>query len=229
MDRRIARGKTWKRGVGFTLIELLLALAILSSVLAVLMGTMAHSGQQSVYSAKMTQASLLARSQMVELEYTIMEEGFSDADRTYSGTFHDEGHPDMYWDATVEPVEIPPDAKERFMAQVNEQLFGGMDADGGALGGNPAFSAMLPLLMAQMPEFVNQLGERVRRVRMTVFFEFAGGEEELEVTYYVVDERETEFEMFGVPDDFMFDEDDFEDFDDEFDDDFDVEQERGRR
>ncbi len=212
MDEATRRFHRSKR-LGFTLLELLLALAILSTALAVMMGTMAHTGQQSVYSAKMTQASLLARSQMVELEYTIMEEGFSDADRTYSGTFREEGFSDKYWDARVEPVEIPPDAKERFMAQVNEQLFGGMDADGGALGGNPAFSAMLPLLMAQMPEFVNQLGERVRRVTLTVYFDFAGNEQELEVTYYVVDERETDFEMFGVPDDFMFSEDDFEDFD----------------
>ncbi len=219
----MVEARRWFRR-GFTLLEVLLALAILSTSLAVLMGTMAHTGQQSIYSSKMTQASLLARSQMVELEYMLMEEGFSDADRTYSGTFREEGFPDKRWEATVEPVEIPPDAEERFMAQVNEQLFGGMDSGGGALGGNPAFSSMLPLLLAQMPNFVNQLGERVRRVTLTVYFEFAGHEQELEVTYYVVDERETDFEMFGIPDDFMFSEEDFD-----FDDDFDFEEEEDLR
>ncbi len=198
MDKRLQL----RRGKGFSLIEVLLALAILATAFTVLMGTMSHSGQQSVYSTKLTQASLLARSKMVDLEYMIMEEGFSDANRTYSGTFRDEGYPDMRWEARIEPVEIPPDAKERFMAQVNQQLFGGMEADGGALGGNPAFSAMLPLLMAQLPEFVNQVGERVRRVILTVYFDFVGREQPLEVTHYVVDQTQTDFEMFGMPDDF---------------------------
>ena len=201
-----------RRPRGFSLIEVLLALAILATAFTVLMGTIAHTGQQSVYSAQLTQASLLARSKMVDLEYMLMEEGFSDADRTYSGTFIDEGRPDMRWEARVEPVEIPPDAQERFMAQVNQQLFGGMEADGGALGGNPAFSAMLPLLMGQLPEFVNQVGERVRRIILTVYFDFVGREIPLEVTHYVVDQMQGGFEMFGVPDDFdesLLEDDDF--------------------
>ncbi len=195
---------------GFSLIEVLLALAILATSMTILMASVSHSGQQSVYSAQLTQASLLARSKMIDLEYMIMEEGFSDADRTYSGTFREEGFPDMRWEARVEPVEIPPDAKERFLGQVNEQLFGGMEADGGALGGNPAFSAMLPMLLGQMPEFVNRVGERVRRVILTVYFDFVGREQPLELTHYVVDEMEGEFHMFGEPDDF----EDFDDFDD---------------
>ncbi len=190
----------WRRG--FSLIEVMLALAILATAFTVLMGTVSHSGMQSVYSTRLTQASLLARSKMVDLEYLIMEEGFSDANRTYSGTFRDEGYPGMRWEARVEPVEIPPDAKEQFMAQVNQQLFGGMEADGGALGGNPAFSAMLPMLMGQLPEFVNQVGERVRRIILTVYYDFNGREMPLEITHYVVDQTATEFEMFGIPDDF---------------------------
>lgn len=199
-----------RRSLGFSLIEVLLALAILATSFTVLMATMSHGGQQSVYSTKLTQASLLARSKMVDLEYMILEEGFSDADRTYSGTFRDEGYPDIRWEARVEPVEIPPDARERFLGQVNEQLFGGMEADGGALGGNPAFSAMLPMLLAQMPDFVNQVGERVRRVILVVYFDFAGREQPVEVTHYVVNEMEGEFHMFGMPDEF----DDFDDLDD---------------
>ena len=204
-----------RRRQGFTLIEVLLALAILATAFTVLMGTVSHSGQQSEYSTKMTRASLLARGQMVELEYMLLEEEFSDTERTFSGNFRDEGYPNKRWEARVEPVEIPPDAEEQFMARVNEQLFGGMDADGGALGGNPAFSAMLPMLMGQLPEFVNQLGQRVRRVILTVFFEFRGQEHPIEVTHYVVDERGGEFEMFGMPD--GFDADDFDLGDEDFD------------
>ena len=210
---------------GFSLIEVMLALAILATAFTVLMGTVSHSGQQSVYSTQLTQASLLARSQMVEIEYMVKEEGFSDANRTYNGNFREMGphYAGFRWEARVEPVEIPPDAKEQFMAQVNEQLFGGMEADGGALGGNPAFSAMLPMLMAQLPEFVNQLGERVRRVILTVYFPYLGNEQPLEVTHYVVDDTVSEFQMFGMPDDFS--EEDF----DLGDEDFDIDDGGGRR
>lgn len=187
---------------GFSLIEVLLAVAILASALTILIGTVSYSGQQSIYSARLTQAGLLARSKMVDLEYMIMEEGFSTAERSYSGFFDDEGYPDFRWEATIEPIEIPPEAKEQFTAQVNAQLFGGMDADAGALSGNAAFSAMLPMLMGQLPEFVNQIGERVRRINMTVYFEFAGREMPLEVAYYVVDVESGDFNVFGMPDEF---------------------------
>ncbi len=200
-----------KRGRrGFSLIEVLLALAILASALAVLAGTVSHSGQQSIYTARMTQASLLARSKMVDLEYMIMEEGFSTAERSYGGYFDAEGYPDMRWEATIEPVEIPPEAQEQFTAQVNRQLFGGVEQDAGALTGNAAFSAMLPMLMGQLPEFVNQIGERVRRITLTVYFDFAGHDVPLEVTQYVVDLESGEFHVFGGPDDF----DDFDDMED---------------
>lgn len=187
---------------GYSLVEVLLALAILASAITVLMGTMSHSGQQSIYSARLTQAGMLARSKMVDLEYMIMEEGFSTAERSYGGYFDSEGYPDMRWEAWIEPVEIPPAAQEQFTAQVNAQLFGGMDPDGGALSGNAAFSAMLPALMAQLPEFVNQIGERVRRIKLTVYFEYLGRDIPLELVQYVVDVESGDFNVFGEPDDF---------------------------
>lgn len=189
-----------KRQKGFSLIEVLLAVAILASALTILIGTVSYSGQQSIYSARLTQAGLLARSKMVDLEYMIMEEGFSTAERTYSGFFDEEGYPDFRWEALIEPIEIPPEAKEQFTAQVNSQLFGGMEPDSGALSGNAAFSAMLPMLMGQLPDFVNQIGERVRRITLTVFFEFGGRILPLELAYYVVDVESGEFNVFGVPD-----------------------------
>ena len=200
-DKRRVRKRGGRVG-GFSLIEVLLAVAILGSALTILMGTVSYSGQQSIYSARLTQASLLARSKMVDLEYMIMEEGFSTAERTYSGFFDEEGYSDFRWEARIEPIEIPAEAKEKFTAQVNSQLFGGMDTSGGALGGNAAFSAMLPMLMGQLPEFVNQIGERVRRITLTVFFEFGGRELPLELAYYVVDVESGDFNVFGMPDEF---------------------------
>lgn len=189
-------------GNGYSLIEVLIALTILSSTLTILMGTMANSSQQAVFATQLTQAGLLARSKMTDIEFEIMEDGFSTSDRSMSGTFASEGYPDMRWEALIEPVEIPPDAQEAFLGQVNAQLFGGADAQAGALQGNVAFSSMLPMLMAQLPQMINQIGDKMRRVTLTVYFEFGGRTHPLEIMQYVVDLETKEFDMFGAPDDF---------------------------
>ncbi|MFU8804936.1 MAG: type IV pilus modification PilV family protein [Bradymonadaceae bacterium] len=191
-----------RKSSGYTLIEVLIALAILASALTILMGTMANSGQQAHFAADLTVASLLARSKMTDLEYEIMEEGFSTSDRSLRGNFSAEGYPDITWEALIEPIEIPPDAQEAFLGQVNAQLFGGADAQAGALQGNVAFSSMLPMLMAQLPQMINQIGDKVRRITLVVYFEFAGRQHPLEIMQYVADLETREFDMFGAPDDF---------------------------
>lgn len=184
---------------GYSLIEVLIALAVLASTLTILVGTMANSGQQAIFAQRLTQASLLARSKMTDIEYELMEDGFSNAERKFSGDFREEGHPEMRWEVDVQPVEIPADSQEQFLGQINAQLFGGVDAKGqGAMQGNAAFSSMLPLLVGQLPQMINQIGQKVRRVRLTVMFEFAGRDYPIEVVQYVVDQESREFEVFGA-------------------------------
>jgi general secretion pathway protein I len=182
---------------GFTLLEVLIAFAILASVLTVLIGTTANSSQQAIYANKLTRASQLGRAKMVDLEYELMEEGFTDQVEHYDGDFRDEGHEDMRWEAIVHPVEIPDEVKEDLQAQVNAQLFGGQDNQG-ALKGNAAFSSMLPNLIGQVPNMINQIGKKIRRVQLVVYYDFAGGEETLSVTQYVVDQDSSEFNLFGT-------------------------------
>ncbi|MBA2664198.1 MAG: prepilin-type N-terminal cleavage/methylation domain-containing protein [Bradymonadaceae bacterium] len=190
-----------RRGArGYSLIEVMIALTVLASALTILMGTMANSGQQAVFSNQLTQASLLARSKMTDIEYQIMEDGFATAERKLNGTFRDEGYPNMRWEALIEPVEIPDDSKEAFLGQLNAQLFGGTDAQGGAMQGNAAFSSMLPMLIGQLPDMINQIGEKVRRVTLTVTFDFGGRDFPVEITQYVVDLETKEFNMFGSSD-----------------------------
>ena len=180
---------------GFTLLEVIIALAILASALTVLLGTMANSGQQAVFSNELTTASLLARTKMVDIEYELMEEGFPEGEQRYSGDFSDEGRPDIEWEATVRPVEIPETAKEQFLAQINSQLFG--EQSQGALQGNAAFSAMLPMLISQLPEMVNTIGQKVRRIDLRVEFEYGGKKFPLDVMEYTADPNLREFGIFN--------------------------------
>lgn len=182
---------------GFTLLEVLLALAILAAVMTVLMGTMATSGQQAIYANKLTKVSQLARSKMTDLEYELWDEGFQDDVQRFDGDFDEEGYPDMTWEAEVYPVEIPPEVKEQLIAQVNAQLFGGQDTKG-ALKGNAAFSAMLPMLVGQVPEMINQIGKKVRRVKLVIHYQFAGHPQTMTVAQYVVDQDTADFNLFGT-------------------------------
>lgn len=184
---------------GFTLLEVLIALAILASTLTVLIGTTATSSQQAVYANKLTRISQLARAKMTDLEYELMEEGFTDDVQRFDGTFRDEGYDHIRWEAEVYPVEIPPDVKDELIGQVNAQLFGGQDAQG-ALKGNAAFSAMLPMLVAQVPEMINQIGKKIRRVKLVIYYDFAGGEETMTISQYMVDRDSAAFDLFGTGD-----------------------------
>lgn len=180
---------------GFTLLEVLIALAILASALTVLMGTMANSGQQAIFSNDLTRASQLARSKMIDIEYEIMEEGFQTSDQTLSGDFRDAGFPDVTWEAQILIVEIPESAKEEFLAKINAQLFGGQSQ--GALQGNAAFSAMLPMLIGQLPQMINNIGQKVRKVELLVEFPWANKMFPVRLTQYVVDPKLNEFNVFN--------------------------------
>jgi prepilin-type N-terminal cleavage/methylation domain-containing protein len=182
---------------GFTLLEVLIALAILASSLTILIGTMANSGQQAIYADKLTRVTQAARSKMTDVEYELHREGFSDDVQRFDGDFDERGLEDMRWEATVYPVEIPESVKQELVGQVNAQLFGGQDSKG-ALKGNAAFSSMLPMLISQIPEMINQIGKKIRRVNLTVYYEFADQERTMELTQYVVDTANSEFNLFEM-------------------------------
>lgn len=183
-------------GRGFTLLEVLIALAILSAALTILLGTMANSNQQAIYANRLTQISQAARSKMIDIEYEVMEDGFTENTWRDSGDFG-EAAPDAEWEVEVQPVEIPEDVKDQLLGKVNAQLFGGTDSQG-ALKGNAAFSVKLPKLIGCIPQMINRIGKKIRRVVLVVRFDFQGREQELRLTQYIVDKSSREFGLFGT-------------------------------
>ncbi len=182
---------------GFTLLEVLLAMAILATALTILMGTMANSNQQAVYANRTTRVSQLAKSKMIDLQYELMREGTTQNVESKSGDFSDEGFPEVAWEAEIQPIEIPEEVKEQLLGQVNAQLFGGEQSQG-ALKGNAAFSAKLPKLIGCIPQMINRIGTKVRRIVLVVRFDFRGEEQKLSLTQYVVDKSTREFDLFGT-------------------------------
>lgn len=182
--------------IGFTLLEVMLALAILSASLTILMGTMATSNQQAIYANRLTRVSQLARSKLIDVEYEFIQDGFQDDVWRDSGTF-DDVEPTIEWEVVVHPVEIPEDVKKQLLGKVNAQLFGGEKSQG-ALQGNAAFSSKLPRLIGCIPQMINRIGKKIRRVQLTLTFPFQGAQKELQLSQYIVDKSNREFGLFGT-------------------------------
>lgn len=189
-------GRLRRSAPGFTLLEVLLAVAILAASLTILMGTMATSNQQAVYANRLTRISQAARSKMIDLEYDLREEGFTENIRSKDGDFEDIGLDNVTWEAEIQPIEIPEDIERQLMGRVNAQLFGGTDSEG-ALKGNAAFSSKLPQLIGCVPQMINRLGEQIRRIILKVRFDFHGREQTFTLSQYVIDKSTNQYNLFG--------------------------------
>jgi general secretion pathway protein I len=86
---------------GFTLLEVMIALAILSIGLVALADLNGGAVQLHAYARRATQATLLLRGKMLDLEELLTKDGFSDFDDEKHGTFEDEGAPEYAWRAEI--------------------------------------------------------------------------------------------------------------------------------
>jgi general secretion pathway protein I len=187
---------------GYTLMEVMIAMAILALALSVLLGTQANSAMMTERANSMALAALLARSKMIDIEGELMADGFSETSETIDGDFSDEGFDEMEFSALVEVIEITPDAQESFAASVNAQLFGSGEA-GGALSGSSSVSQWMPMILAEVPNFINEVARRARKVTLTITWPDGRHEMTLTVQQYVVNLRpggsEVETETLGGP------------------------------
>jgi general secretion pathway protein I len=170
---------------GYTLLEVLIAMAILAIALSVLLGTQSTSALMTERANRMAQSALLARSKMADIEHELLGDGFSDMEERMNGDFQDEGFPSIRWDAVVEVVEIPPEAAPEFAANINAQLFGD-GAQGGALSGSTAVSQWMPMILAEVPNIINQMAERARFVTLTIEWDEGRHTQSLTIQQYVV-------------------------------------------
>ena len=165
----------------------MIALGILAVSLAVLIGTQANSVHMTERANRMSLAAMLARSKMIDVEHELLADGFSETTEEMSGDFRDEGMDDMSWTAVIEVVELPPEAAEQLVNEVSTSLFGSADGQAeGALTGAAGVSAMLPMIVGQVPELINDMSKRMRRVTLTIEWPDGKGSQTLTVQQYVV-------------------------------------------
>ncbi len=174
---------------GYTLMEVLIALTILALVLTVLLGTQSNAVQRGAMANNTTTATLLGRAKMLEIESDLLAEGFNEDEQTFDGDFRQEGFDNFTWEAVVTPIEIDESSSEQLLGQLNGSLFGeGDDGSGGAFTGNAAFAQYLPMVVGLLPDFINRLGQKLRRVTLTLTWPaVSGGTQSLTLVQYVSD------------------------------------------
>lgn len=120
----------------FTLLEVVVALAILGVSLMAVLDINSQAVYSHVYAKKLTVATLLARSKMIDLEQKLYDEGLNADDDEDAGDFSDEGWPSFKWRAKV----IVPKTNGLTPEQLFGALFGlpvggdGADGASGLLG-----------------------------------------------------------------------------------------------
>ena len=175
---------------GFTLLELMIAVFILAMAVAVLLGTQSTSMRMMGYANNTSVVTMLTRSKMQDIEYevaqTVKKEGIKEKyEETIDGDFRDQGYGDIKWSALIQSIELSDDASTDFVDSVTKQIYGEGD-EGGTLSGNTTITQFLPMMVGFMPQIINQLGQRIRRITLTTTWEYLGVEHTLTVSQFVV-------------------------------------------
>ena len=186
---------------GFTLLEVMISLAILSVALVAIANLNGGAVAMHAYGRHATEATLLLRGKMLDIEDLLQKKGFSDFNDEQHGTFDEDGSPDYAWSAQILKPDVQLDPAQLLgMLGVggqggSAQARGGIGAAGGelakALGGAPGglqgggAAALLggPLggiLQGQAKTFIETLKKSVREVRLSVSWQ--DGKERKNVT-----------------------------------------------
>jgi general secretion pathway protein I len=180
-----------RRAPGFTLLEVMISLAILAVSLVAISSLNGGAVAMHAYGRRATEATLLLRGKMLDVEDDLQKKGFSDFDDEQHGTFDDDGSPDYAWSAEILKPDVQLDPAQLLgMLGVGgsggqQQQQGGIGAAAGALaaqlggaqgaqpGGAGGAAALLSgpmggILTGQATTFIETLKKSVREVRLTV-------------------------------------------------------------
>ncbi len=93
--------KSGQGTAGFTLLEVIVSMAILGLALMAIFDLNAGAVAMHAYTKKLTVASMLARSKMIDIEQDLYDKGFNNDDEEKSGDFSDEGWSSFKWRAKI--------------------------------------------------------------------------------------------------------------------------------
>lgn len=179
---------------GFTLLEVMISLAILAIALVALSGLNGGAVAMHAYGRSATEATLLLRGKMLDVEEELQKNGFSDFNDEKHGDFTDDGAPGYAWSAEILKPDVQLDPAQLIgligggsqgkggqakaggigssASALASSLLGGPGAQSGGASGNALGSLLAgPLggvLQTQATTFIETLKKSVREIRLTV-------------------------------------------------------------
>jgi general secretion pathway protein I len=192
---------------GFTLLEVMISLAILAVSLVAIAGLNGGAVAMHAYGRRATQATLLLRGKMLDVEDELQKNGFSDFNDEKHGDFSDEGGAGFSWSAEVLKPDVQLDPSQLLnlvgaggqgqsgqgkggsiagaASALAGSLLGGQSAGVTVPGGGGATAALLTgpmggMLQTQARTFIEELKKSVREIRLTV--SWADGKEQRSVS-----------------------------------------------
>jgi len=160
---------------GFTLLEVMISLAILAVGLVALGGLNGGAVAMHAYGRRATEATLLLRGKMLDVEDELQKNGFSDFDDEKHGDFTDEGAAGYAWSAEILKPDVQLDP-----GQLLSLVTGGAQAPGQPASAGPvpvpattsanalAAGPLAGVMQTQTKTFIETLKKSVREVRLTV-------------------------------------------------------------
>jgi general secretion pathway protein I len=197
---------------GFTLLEVMISLAILAISLVAISGLNGGAVAMESYSRRATEATLLLRAKMNDVEEQLQKDGFSDFDDEKRGTFDDEGARGFTWRAEILKPDVQLDASQLLnligaggnasadtsSSKSSSNLTQGLSAAASAIGmgsnttGGPQGAGALAggplggLLQTQAQGFLETLKKSVRELRVTVSWQEGKDERSVSASQQIV-------------------------------------------
>jgi general secretion pathway protein I len=209
---------------GFTLLEVMISLAILAVSLVAISDLNGGAVAMHAYSRRATEATLLLRGKMLDVEEDLLKKGFSDFNDEKHGDFADENAPDYAWSAEILKPDVQLDPAQLLTllgvgnqkgnqggatsgiagaaSQLAASLGGAQGALQGLQGGGAAAMLSGPLggvLTSQATTFIETLKKSVREIRLTVSWPDGKQRQEVSASQIVVILPETVGQTQGAP------------------------------
>ena len=200
---------------GFTLLEVMISLAILAVALVAISQLNGGAVLMHAYGRKATQATLLLRGKMLDVEDELQKNGFSDFDDEKHGDFADDNTPGYSWTAEVLKPDVQLDPAQLLSlvgAGGQGGQTGGQQGKGGSIagaastlagsllgqpaggpvpaGGGPTAALLAGpmggLLQTQARTFIEELKKSVREIRLTVSWQDGKAQRSVSASQIVV-------------------------------------------
>lgn len=206
---------------GFTLLEVMIALAILSVALVAISNLNGGAVAMHAYSRRATEATLLLRGKMLDVEDDLQKNGFSDFTDEKHGDFSAEGAAGYAWVAEILKPDVELDPAQLLtllgaqgnkggqpsnVASAASTLAGSlMGAPGATQGLSGAGGAALlagpmgSMFMNQAKTFIETLKKSVREIRLTVSWQDGKSRRDVSASQIIVILPESVGQTPGAP------------------------------